>query len=107
MPEIQAHGLAVQTPPGWEGRIYRRRAAGELSTKADVPGPAAPPGEQVFPVVHVEYALTEVEYFAGIVVSPANADLAYDGYLLGHAAWFGTSDGATVLDHLRRRAATA
>ena len=62
---------------------------------------------EVFPVVHVEYALSEVEYFADVVSSPANADLAYDGYLLGHAAWFGTSDGSTVLDHLRRRAATA
>jgi Ser/Thr protein kinase RdoA (MazF antagonist) len=62
---------------------------------------------EVFPVVHVEYALSEVEYFAHVVNSPANADLAYDGYLLSHAAWFGTSDGATVLDHLRRRAASA
>jgi hypothetical protein len=60
----------------------------------------------VFPVVHVEYALSEVEYFADVVSSPANADLAYDGYLLGHAAWFATPDGAAVLDHLRRRAAT-
>jgi Ser/Thr protein kinase RdoA (MazF antagonist) len=61
----------------------------------------------VFPVVHVEYALSEVEYFAQVVSSPANADLAYDGYLLGHAEWFETSDGAVVLDHLRRRATTA
>ena len=61
---------------------------------------------EVFPVVHVEYALSEVEYFAQVVSSPANADLAYDGYLLGHAAWFATPDGAAVLDHLRRRAAT-
>jgi Ser/Thr protein kinase RdoA (MazF antagonist) len=61
---------------------------------------------EVFPVVHVEYALSEVEYFASVVSSPANADLAYDGYLLGHAAWFATPQGAAVLDHLRRRAAT-
>jgi Ser/Thr protein kinase RdoA (MazF antagonist) len=61
---------------------------------------------EVFPVVHVEYALSEVEYFASVVSSPANADLAYDGYLLGHAAWFATPPGAVVLDHLRRRAAT-
>jgi Ser/Thr protein kinase RdoA (MazF antagonist) len=60
---------------------------------------------EVFPVVHVEYALSEVEYFAAVVSSPANADLAYDGYLLGHAAWFATPPGAAVLDHLRRRAA--
>ena len=61
---------------------------------------------EVFPVVHIEYALSEVEYFAHVVSSAANADLAYDGYLLGHAAWFGTPDGAAVLDHLRRRART-
>ena len=59
---------------------------------------------EVLPVVHVEYALSEVEYFAHVVSSAANADLAYDGYLLGHAAWFGTPDGTAVLDHLRRRA---
>ena len=61
----------------------------------------------VFPVVHVEYALSEVEYFAQVVSSPANADLAYDGFLLGHAAWFETPDGTAVLDHLRRRARRA
>jgi hypothetical protein len=38
-----------------------------------------------------------------VVSSPANADLAYDGYLLGHTAWFRTPHGAAVLDHLRRR----
>jgi Ser/Thr protein kinase RdoA (MazF antagonist) len=61
---------------------------------------------EVFAVVHVEYALSEVEYFADVVSSPANADLAYDGYLLGHAAWFASPDGAVVLDHLRRRTAS-
>jgi len=62
---------------------------------------------EVFPVVHVEYALSEIEYFAEVVSSAANADLAYDGYLLGHAAWFDTPDGAAVLDHLRRRTPAA
>ena len=55
-------------------------------------------------MVHVEYALSEIEYFAHVVSSAANADLAYDGYLLAHAAWFDTPDGTAVLDHLRRRA---
>ena len=59
----------------------------------------------VLPVVHVEYALTEVEYFAGIVASPANADLAYDGYLLGHARWFAGPDGAALLDRIAGRPA--
>jgi Ser/Thr protein kinase RdoA (MazF antagonist) len=58
----------------------------------------------VLPVVHVEYALTEVDYFAGIVASAANADLAYDAYLLGHARWFAGPDGAVLLDRVRRRA---
>jgi Ser/Thr protein kinase RdoA (MazF antagonist) len=57
----------------------------------------------VLPVVHVEYALSEVEYFAGVVSSPANADLAYDGYLLGHVRWFAGPDGAALLDRIRRR----
>jgi hypothetical protein len=53
MAQLQAHGLEVRTPPGWEGRIFRRRRAGELSAQAEVPGPAAPAAEQIFPVVHV------------------------------------------------------
>ena len=58
---------------------------------------------EVLPVVHVEFALTEIEYFAGIVASPSHADLAYDGYLLGHARWFAGPEGSAVLDRLRRR----
>jgi Ser/Thr protein kinase RdoA (MazF antagonist) len=56
----------------------------------------------VFPVVHAEYALAEVEYFASVVDSPENADLAYDGYLLGHARWATGPEGAAFLAALRR-----
>ncbi len=59
---------------------------------------------EILPVVHVEFALSEVEYFAGVVHSAANAELAYDGYLIGHAQWFAGPAGSAVLDHLRRRA---
>jgi Ser/Thr protein kinase RdoA (MazF antagonist) len=59
----------------------------------------------VLPVVHVEYALSEIEYFADVVASPANAELAYDGYLLGHARWFGSTDGAALTGHLQARIA--
>jgi Ser/Thr protein kinase RdoA (MazF antagonist) len=59
---------------------------------------------EVLPVVHLEYALSEIEYFAGVVASPALADLAYDTYLVGHTRWFAGPDGAAFLDHLRRRA---
>src|SRR5215467_199447 len=59
---------------------------------------------EMLPVVHLEYALSEVEYFADVVSSPALADLAYDAYLTGHTRWFAGPDGAAMLDHLRRRA---
>jgi len=58
----------------------------------------------LLPVVHVEYALSEVEYFASVVRSPGNADLAYHTYLVGHTRWFGTPEGRALLTHLRERA---
>src|SRR5215470_2334832 len=58
---------------------------------------------EMLPVVHLEYALSEVEYFADVVSSPALADLAYDAYLTGHTRWFAGPDGAAMLDHLRQR----
>ena len=66
------------------------------------PGEAAALPE-VLPVVHLEYALSEVEYFAGVVSSPGLADLAYDTYLIGHTRWFAGPDGAALLDYLRDR----
>jgi len=59
---------------------------------------------ELLPVVHLEYALSEVEYFAAIVRSEANANLAYDGYFLGHARWFEGDAGSALLTHLRGRA---
>jgi Ser/Thr protein kinase RdoA (MazF antagonist) len=58
----------------------------------------------VLPVVHLEYALSEVEYFAEVVRSPANAELAYDGYFIGHTRWFEEAAGSVLIDHLQRRA---
>jgi Ser/Thr protein kinase RdoA (MazF antagonist) len=59
---------------------------------------------ELLPVAHLEYALSEIEYFTDVVASPALADLAYDTYLVGHTRWFAGPDGAAFLDHLRRRA---
>jgi Ser/Thr protein kinase RdoA (MazF antagonist) len=58
---------------------------------------------EVLPVVHLEYALSEVEYFADVLASPGLADLAYDTYLIGHTRWFTGPDGTALLGHLRRR----
>jgi hypothetical protein len=52
MAQLSAHGISVEAPAGWEGRIFRRRQHGEVASASAV-GAAAPPGEQSFPVVHV------------------------------------------------------
>lgn len=59
----------------------------------------------LLPLVHIEFALSELAYFHGVLRSPENAALAYDTYLLGHAAWFNSDAGRYLLDHLQRRAA--
>lgn len=46
---------------------------------------------------HVEFALSEVEYYAGVLSSPERAEVAYRDYLIGHARWFGTSAGRELL----------
>ena len=70
--------------------------AGQLSP----PEVAALP--HLLPVVHVEYALSEVEYFHAVVRSPANAALAYEGYLLGHLEWFAGAAGARLVAEVGR-----
>lgn len=57
----------------------------------------------VLPVAHVEYALSEAEYFASVVGSAADTGLAYD-YLIGHAQWFAGTEGTALLRCLRQRA---
>jgi hypothetical protein len=59
---------------------------------------------EVLPVVHFEYALSEAEYFAEVVRSQANADLAYDIYFIGHTRRYEGAAGSALLEHLRRRA---
>jgi Ser/Thr protein kinase RdoA (MazF antagonist) len=56
---------------------------------------------RVLPVVHVEYALSEVDYFTSITRSAADAGLAY-AYLVGHARWFAQPQGAALLEFLTR-----
>lgn len=55
----------------------------------------------LLPIVHIEFALSEVAYFHGITHSTADADVAYHTFLLGHAAWFDSAPGQALLDALR------
>lgn len=57
----------------------------------------------LLPVVHAEFALSELAYFHGVQKSAENSALAYDTYFLGHAEWFNSDAGQYLLDHLRRR----
>ncbi len=52
---------------------------------------------------HVEFALSEVEYYAGVLRSPERAEIAYRDYLIGHARWFATAPGRALLDILSAR----
>lgn len=49
---------------------------------------------------HAEFALSEADYFLGVLRSEENARMAYDGWLVGHARWFRGS-GERLLDALR------
>ncbi|MBB3114617.1 Ser/Thr protein kinase RdoA (MazF antagonist) [Paenibacillus phyllosphaerae] len=57
----------------------------------------------ILPIVHAEFALAEIDYFAGIVESASNAELAYERYWLGHAKWFERAAGIALLTYLKRR----
>lgn len=55
------------------------------------------------PMVHVEFALSEVAYFETLLHDPSSASVAYDDYLLGHAQWFNSAEGQAMLDVCSRR----
>jgi Ser/Thr protein kinase RdoA (MazF antagonist) len=54
----------------------------------------------LLPLVHIEFALSEADYFAGILADPAQADMAWKDYLIDHAAWFRSSPGRDFLHRL-------
>ncbi len=58
----------------------------------------------LLPVVHLDFALSEVEYFEGVTGSTANADVAWQPFLLGHAQWFGSAEGQALLAALHAAA---
>lgn len=51
---------------------------------------------------HVEFALSETEYFWSILRSEEKALLASEGYLVGHARWFHSREGRNLLDWLKQ-----
>ncbi len=55
-------------------------------------------------ICHAEFALSEADYFLGVLHSEKSARMAYQGWLEGHAQWFHSKSGRRLLDFLRRRA---
>ncbi len=53
---------------------------------------------------HAEFALSEADYFLGVLRSEEKAAMAYEGWLVGHARWFHSRAGLKLLDALRLRA---
>ncbi|MDE3201789.1 MAG: phosphotransferase [Acidobacteriota bacterium] len=51
---------------------------------------------------HAEFALSEADYYLGVLNSPKKARMADEWYLLGHARWFRSAHGRKLLDFLRR-----
>jgi Ser/Thr protein kinase RdoA (MazF antagonist) len=52
---------------------------------------------RLLPLVHVEFAMSEADYFHGVLGRMRDADLAWDGFLIGHAAWFLGAEGRDLL----------
>jgi Ser/Thr protein kinase RdoA (MazF antagonist) len=50
---------------------------------------------------HAEFALSEADYFNGVLHSEENTRLASVNYLVGHARWFRGAGGEKLLDALR------
>lgn len=65
-------------------------------TTTDIQGLA-----RILPLVHVDFALSEIDYFFGLLHDKENATLAYKTYLLGHADWFATTEGQHLIRHIR------
>ncbi len=50
---------------------------------------------------HAEFALTEADYFLGVLHAPERARVAANEYLVGHARWFRSTAGRRLLDAIR------
>jgi len=57
-------------------------------------------------ICHAEFALSEADYFLGVLHSEEKAALASDDYLAGHARWFRSPAGKGLLDEIRNWAKT-
>lgn len=60
---------------------------------------------RLLPLVHVEFALSEADYFAGVLGDDGQAMLAWQDYLVEHADWFLSPPGREFLRRVELGAA--
>jgi Ser/Thr protein kinase RdoA (MazF antagonist) len=60
----------------------------------------------LLPLVHTDFALSEIAYYEGVVGSVASANVAYDAYFIGHTRWFNGVEGQRLLAHINTLAAS-
>jgi Ser/Thr protein kinase RdoA (MazF antagonist) len=89
--DIARHDLALAIIAGY--RSVRSLDVAALDILADL-----------LPLVHLDFALSEVEYFDGITGRRDHADVAYHTFLRGHAAWFAGPHGQALLEAIRSAA---
>ena len=85
---IARHDVALALIRGY--RAIRPLSPSDLDALADV-----------LPLVHLDFALSEVDYFEGITRRREHADVAYYTFLIGHAAWFAGTEGQGLLQAIR------
>jgi Ser/Thr protein kinase RdoA (MazF antagonist) len=59
---------------------------------------------RLLPLVHLEFALSEVDYFSSVLAEPDHAAMAWETYLIGHAEWFLSPSGRDFLTQIQRGA---
>ncbi|MET0364145.1 MAG: aminoglycoside phosphotransferase family protein [Sphingobium sp.] len=59
---------------------------------------------RLLPLVHVEFALSEIDYFAGTLGDEDQAMVAWKAYLIDHADWFLSLSGQDFLRQLESEA---
>jgi hypothetical protein len=77
MTDLAAHGIEVNLPTGWEGRLFRRPSAGEVNASA-ADGPPAPEGETTHAVLHastIALPLGIGDFASGAVDKLGNDDI--------------------------------
>ena len=57
---------------------------------------------RLLPLVHVEFAMSEIDYFAGVLGDDDQAMAAWKTYLIDHAEWFLSLPGQTFLRQIAR-----